>query len=101
MLAFGHGPEPAFYLWAGAIGFSPFGLENRPLHPCRLKFPLGHHLTRMRGEDERLGHRYSSPIFSAWMNASWGISTLPNWRMRFLPRFWASSSLRLRVASPP
>src|SRR5262249_26364792 len=39
--------------------------------------------------------------FSAAMNASCGMSTLPNWRMRFLPSFCFSSSLRLRVASPP
>jgi predicted small integral membrane protein len=38
---------------------------------------------------------------SAAMNASCGISTLPNWRMRFLPSFCFSRSLRLRVTSPP
>ena len=42
-----------------------------------------------------------SPIFSAWMNASCGISTLPNCRMRFLPSFCFSRSLRLRETSPP
>jgi len=26
---------------------------------------------------------------------------LPNWRMRFLPSFCLSSSLRLRLMSPP
>jgi hypothetical protein len=26
---------------------------------------------------------------------------LPNWRMRFLPSFCLSSSLRLRLISPP
>ena len=40
-------------------------------------------------------------IFSALMNASCGISTLPNWRIFFLPAFCLSRSLRLRVASPP
>jgi hypothetical protein len=30
-------------------------------------------------------------IFSAWMKASCGISTLPNWRMRFLPSFFSRS----------
>ena len=39
--------------------------------------------------------------FNAAMNASCGMSTLPNCRMRFLPSFCLSSSLRLRVASPP
>ena len=38
---------------------------------------------------------------SAAMNASCGISTLPNWRIRFLPSFCLSSNLRLRVMSPP
>ncbi len=42
-----------------------------------------------------------SPIFSASMKAACGMSTLPNWRMRFLPSFCFSSSLRLRVTSPP
>jgi hypothetical protein len=40
-------------------------------------------------------------IFSAAMKASCGISTLPNWRILFLPAFCFSRSLRLRVASPP
>jgi hypothetical protein len=39
--------------------------------------------------------------FSAAINASCGISTLPYCRMRFLPSFCFSSSLRFRVASPP
>ena len=43
---------------------------------------------------------YTSTL-SAAMNASCGMSTLPNWRMRFLPSFYLSSSLRLRVTSPP
>ena len=40
-------------------------------------------------------------IFSAAMNASCGISTLPNCRIFFLPAFCFSSSLRLRETSPP
>ena len=43
---------------------------------------------------------YTSTL-SAAMNASCGMSTLPNWRMRFLPSFCFSRSLRLRVTSPP
>jgi len=35
------------------------------------------------------------------MNALWGISTLPTCLMRFLPAFCFSSSLRLRLMSPP
>ena len=42
-----------------------------------------------------------SPIFKASMNASCGMSTFPNWRIFFFPAFCRSSSLRLRVASPP
>ena len=42
-----------------------------------------------------------SSIFNAEMNASCGMSTFPNWRIFFLPAFCLSSSLRLRVASPP
>ena len=40
-------------------------------------------------------------IFNAAINALCGISTWPNWRMRFLPSFCLSSSLRLRLMSPP
>jgi hypothetical protein len=43
----------------------------------------------------------SSPILRAARKADWGISTRPNWRMRFLPSFCFSSSLRLRLTSPP
>ena len=42
-----------------------------------------------------------SSIFSAEIKASWGISTLPNWRIFFLPSFCLSRSLRLRLMSPP
>ena len=35
------------------------------------------------------------------MKASWGTSTLPTIFMRFLPSFCFSSSLRLRLMSPP
>ncbi len=40
-------------------------------------------------------------IFSAARNALCGMSTLPNWRIRFLPSFCFSSSFRLREMSPP
>jgi hypothetical protein len=50
--------------------------------------------------DRRMSRTYYRSIFSAAMNAC-GISTLPNWRIFFLPSFCLSSSLRLRVASPP
>jgi hypothetical protein len=45
--------------------------------------------------------RPHTSTFSAAINASCGMSTLPNCRMRFLPSFCLSSSFRLRVASPP
>lgn len=40
-------------------------------------------------------------IFKTSIKAFWGTSTLPNWRMRFLPAFCFSSNLRLREISPP
>ncbi len=43
----------------------------------------------------------ASPVESAAMNASWGTSTRPTIFMRFLPSFCFSSSLRLRLMSPP
>ena len=45
--------------------------------------------------------RQSSPRRSAEMKASWGTSTRPMVFIRFLPSFCRSSSLRLRVMSPP
>ena len=45
--------------------------------------------------------RHYSSTFRIAMNASWGTSTLPMAFMRFLPAFCFSSSLRLRVMSPP
>ena len=44
---------------------------------------------------------YSSPASSTARNAFCGISTLPTIFIRFLPSFCFSSSLRLRVMSPP
>jgi len=61
--------------------------------------PWNHQRRSARIEpDEEAPH---PSIFSAAMNASCGMSTLPNWRIFFLPAFCFSSSLRLRVASPP
>src|SRR5262245_37692634 len=39
--------------------------------------------------------------FSTWIKASWGMLILPMLFIRFLPSFCFSSSLRLRVISPP
>ena len=71
----------------------------------RLK-PLGHPSRAWqitpgaRGLARRLGSGQAS-IFNAAKKALCGISTLPNWRIRFLPSFCFSSSLRLRLMSPP
>ena len=51
-------------------------------------------------ENDRLDWPQLS-IFSAAIKASCGISTRPNCRIRFLPSFCLSSSLRLREISPP
>ena len=48
-----------------------------------------------------LEHSPQLSTFSAAMNASCGMSTLPNCRIFFLPSFCFSRSLRLRVMSPP
>jgi len=42
-----------------------------------------------------------SSVERAAMKASWGTSTRPTIFIRFLPSFCFSSSLRLRVMSPP
>src|SRR6266849_2259461 len=52
-----------------------------------------------RGEAAPI-HHYSF-TFNTARNASCGISTRPTFFMRFLPSFCFSSSLRLRVMSPP
>ena len=46
-------------------------------------------------------HFLPSPMLSTARNASCGTSTAPTCFIRFLPFFWFSSSLRLRVMSPP
>ncbi len=69
---------------------------------------LGQGGTRHRHRDQGRwhGHGYlaagaESPVESAAMNASCGTSTRPTIFMRFLPSFCFSSSLRLRLMSPP
>ena len=65
---------------------------------------VGRRATEPRTECQQNSDRPGIPhtsTFSAAMKASCGMSTLPNWRMRFLPSFCFSRSLRLRVTSPP
>ena len=47
------------------------------------------------------GSNQSSEVFSTARKADWGSSTSPTIFIRFLPSFCFSSSLRLRVMSPP
>ena len=49
----------------------------------------------------RTARSQSSPRRRAEMKASWGTSTRPMFFIFFLPSFCFSSSLRLRVMSPP
>ena len=58
-------------------------------------------LSRSAISPVRLVLQRQASIFNAARNALCGISTLPNWRIRFLPSFCLSSSLRLRLMSPP
>ena len=53
------------------------------------------------GHARYLGLAPSPSSESTARNASWGTSTVPMIFMRFLPFFCFSSSLRLRVTSPP
>ncbi len=50
-------------------------------------------------QDGDAAHQESS--LRTAMKALWGTWTVPIWRIRFLPSFCFSSSLRLRVISPP
>jgi hypothetical protein len=83
-------------------------LEQRPesraffsVRSCRA-FPSPRSLRSLRPTHREATHgACQASILSAAMNASCGMSTLPNWRMRFLPSFCLSRSLRLRVMSPP
>ncbi len=95
----------------GARGVQPFEeparLAREPL-PDRRGVVLGDRAEERRGEALRGmlelradPHGASSPARSTARKASCGISTWPTIFMRFLPAFCFSSSLRLRVMSPP
>ena len=67
---------------------------------ARLQHPLD--VADDRDPRQRLLRPAPSPSSeSTARNASWGTSTVPMIFMRFLPFFCFSSSLRLRVTSPP
>ena len=57
-------------------------------------------LPREKSGQGNKAENYSSSLRTA-MKASWGTSTLPSWRIRFLPSFCFSRSFFLRVISPP
>ena len=70
------------------------------VHPeqARVDQRRGH---RGRGGEDGRHRRQLSSVRRAATNASWGTSTRPICFIRRLPSFWRSSSLRLRVTSPP
>ena len=69
--------------------------DHRPRQPRVGDRPVAERMAQI----DDLGHQSSRR--RAEMKASWGTSTLPMFFMRFLPSFCFSSSLRLRVMSPP
>ncbi len=73
-------------------------LKVKAAEPHRLQFAL--RIWRRQLSPSNI-YRYDSPILSTARKASCGISTLPSFFMRRLPSFCFSSSLRLRVMSPP
>jgi hypothetical protein len=115
--------QPKAYEQSGGLvadsGFRPekdgFGFENytfgfEDLGPAQMEalraFPLGAttrcDFTKGGRAAARASQRLPSPDSSSTArNASWGTSILPTCFMRFLPAFCFSSSLRLRVTSPP
>ncbi len=81
------------------------GARSNAAHPAP---PIDSTTSRCRAVHSRKARRgtgmsrcVQSASLRAARKASWGISTLPNWRIRFFPLFWRSSSLRLRLTSPP
>ena len=77
--------------------FGAIATLKKPFRPAELLELV----SRLLAERALLSEAQGSPIRSAAMKADCGMSTLPNCRIRFLPSFCLSSSLRLRVMSPP
>ena len=96
----------------GSLDFWRREWDSNPRYACtytrfpsvRLK-PLGHLSSAGGGGHSRPRApgkpRFQASIFKAARKADCGISTLPNWRIRFLPSFCFSNSFRLREMSPP
>ena len=66
-----------------------------------IKFSGVYPQTPFESDRPAIGQLLPSPTFSTARKASCGISTRPIRFMRFLPSFCFSSSLRLRLMSPP
>ena len=89
------------WAWLSAIGPSDLGIGAPPLGWQSIlpsARPRHAPATVRPGGGGPAAHSSSR---SAEMNASWGTSTRPMVFIRFLPSFWRSKSLRLRVMSPP
>jgi hypothetical protein len=75
---------------------------HRPIPLRWVAYPRDRSDVSHRGNNQDFRrYRCQASIFKAARKADCGMSTLPNWRIRFLPSFCFSSSLRLRVISPP
>ena len=89
-------PKPPFQ---GPI--SGFKKLNFP-HPGTSQAPQIHPRLQSGSSQAPTTHFfYFSSSFSTLMKAFCGISTLPTWRIRFLPSFCFSRSFFLRLMSPP
>ena len=85
---------------------SAFGQTQRNMHIKRKARPPQQragptHFHQLPPQAKRGGYAPPSSIWRKARKASWGIDTRPICFMRFLPSFCFSSSLRLRVMSPP
>ena len=90
--------------------FAPGGVQVRVHENLERELVLGNRadLPPALGDDglgglgiDEQGDGFHQSSFNTAMNALWGTWTVPIWRIRFLPSFCFSRSLRLRVTSPP